>query len=214
MKPLFPPEHGRHPHERSYPEANPAHPSSPGSEPVYSVPVLDVNAPIRLFSGGQPVRTQGDDSARQTHVSTPSGPALRVSVPRFGPPPASVSFGLELDDRLRPGQGELAARGALRLRLRAGDNATSALELVVLETDGSPWGCTIPLTGDWQEVRVPWDRFRHFAHWAGPADRGRPGDRFHPENLSALNVCFGAWLFPQTADHPHAVEIEGLWLDR
>ena len=199
---------------RSYPQANVAQPPLAGKEPVYSVPVQDANAPIRLFSGDERVRTQGDDSARQAHVSTASGPALRVSVPRFGPPPASVSFRLELDERLRPWQGELAGRGAIRLKLRAGERATSALELVVLETDGSPWGCNIPLTGDWQEVRVPWDRFRHFAQWAGPADRGRPGDRFHPENLNALNVCFGAWLFPETADRPHAVEIEGIWLDR
>ncbi len=188
--------------------------SPQGSEPEYSVSVQDVNAPIRLFSGSETVRTQGDDSAQQTHVATASGSALRVSVPRFGPPPSSVSFRLELDERLRPWQGELVGRGALRLEVRTGENANSALELVVLETDGSPWGCIVPLTGDWQEVRVPWDRFRHFTHWAGPADRGRPGDRFHPENLNALNVCFGAWLFPKTADRPHAVEIKGIWLDR
>ncbi len=201
------------PGPRSYPRANPIERLSAGSEP-YSVQVQDAGSPIELFSGGQSVRTQGDDSARQTHVATASGPALRISVPRFGPPPSSVSFRLDFGEQLRSWQGELARRGALRLKLRAGANATDALELVLLETDGSPWGCTIPLTHDWREVRVPWERFRHFAHWSGPADRGRASDRFHPENLSALNVCFGAWLFPKHADRPQAIEIESIWLDR
>jgi hypothetical protein len=72
----------------------------------------------------------------------------------------------------------------------------------------------VRLTSQWQEVRVPWDHFRHFAHWAGPDSRGRPGDLFHPENLSAVNLCFGAWLFPATAERRHAVEIESICLDR
>lgn len=199
---------------RSHPEANHVHGAPAGSELLYTIAVQDALAPIRLVSGNQMVRTNGDASVRQTHVSTRSGTALRVSVPRFGPPPASVSFRFAVDEPLQPWQEELAHRGAIRLRLRAGQSDTSALELVLIEADGSPWGCNVPLTSDWQDVRVPWERFRHFAHWAGPAHRGGPGDRFHPENLVALNVCFGSWLFPGAADHPHAIEIEGIWLDR
>ncbi|MGC8644434.1 MAG: hypothetical protein ACP5XB_31610 [Isosphaeraceae bacterium] len=199
---------------RSYPEARRGDGSSAASEPCFTVPVQDASAPIRLFSGRETIHIQGDTLARTTHDSTPSGTTLRVSVRQFGPPPASVSFRLALDESLRPWQGELARRGAIHLKVRAGEPATSALELVLIEADGSPWGCNIPLTGDWQDVRVPWDRFRHFAHWAGPADRGSPGDHFHVETLSALNVCFGAWLFPKTADRPHAIEIENIWLDR
>ena len=113
---------------------------------------------------------------------TPSGQALRVSVPRFGPPPACVSFRLSLDELLQPWQGELARRERTSAQGPcAARPQPLRLELVLLETDGTPWGCNVPLTTAWQDVRIPWDQLRHFDHWAGPADRGRPGDRFHPE---------------------------------
>jgi hypothetical protein len=37
-------------------------------------------------------------------------------------------------------------------------------------------------------------------------------DRLRPENVAAVNICFGAWLFPQHASEQHIVEIEEIAL--
>jgi hypothetical protein len=178
----------------------------------YLTPVFDAAAPIRLISGSEPFRSEGQPGTRQTVVRGKEGAAWRVAVPDFEAPPRCVSWRVELGEKLRPWGDRLAGSRALRLRVRAGEPGTSAVEVVLLEADGAPWGCNVPLTGSWQEVTVPCDRFRYFSHWQAPAERGRPGDRLQPVRLEAINFCFGAWLFPERAAERHAVEIEGVWL--
>jgi hypothetical protein len=158
-----------------------------------------------------PVHPQGDTPNRTglTSGMTPSGRALRVAVERFGPPPSSISFRTELSEELDPWREVLAARTTLSLRIRALESTTTAVEVVLLERDGTPWGTNVPLTTRWQRVRLPLASLRHWVHWGGsPAGRGLAGDRVHPEELSGVNVCFGAWLFPEHAAEAHAIEIE------
>jgi hypothetical protein len=120
---------------------------------------------------------------------------------------------MELGERLRPWADRLASCKSLRLRARATEPATSAVEVVLLEADGAPWGCNVSLTGSWQDVTVPLDQFRYFPHWQHPAERGQPGDSFQPSQLQAINFCFGAWLYPQHASEKHALEIESVWME-
>ena len=95
---------------------------------------------------------------------------------------------------------------------RASTPETNGLEVVLLEKDSAPWGAVIPLTEGWREIVVPLDDFRFFSHWQHPSGRGGRGDRFHPENVQAVNFCFGAWLFGNRAAQPHGIEVQSVTL--
>ncbi|WP_165232571.1 cellulase family glycosylhydrolase [Aquisphaera insulae] len=179
----------------------------PGGTDSYAVAVSDIRGSIRLYGGSEPLRVQGDEQGRATPVTDGGRAAMRIAIPRFGPPPSSISVRIGVNERLEPWRDALAARTSLHLRLRAGEPATRAVELVLIERDGSPWGCSIPLTETWQDVRVTWDQLRHFAHWSGPPNRGQAGDHLRIEELDGLNLCIGAWQAPDRAHEPHAIEI-------
>jgi len=135
-------------------------------------------------------------------------------VEQFGPPPGSISVRTEVAEELSPWRELLAGRTTLCLRARAQQPATTAIEVVVLERDGTPWGANFPLKTEWQDIRVPLASLRHWAHWhATPAGRGGPSDRLRPQDLSGVNVCFGAWLYPGRAAAPHGVEIEHITVE-
>jgi hypothetical protein len=88
------------------------------------------------------------------------------------------------------------------------------VELVLLERDGAPWGVNrVPLSRDWARVRIPLSAFRFFDHWHHPPGRGGPRDRLDVREIDAVNLCFGAWLFGDDADRPHAVEIQDVALE-
>ena len=103
----------------------------------------------------------------------------------------------------------LADRTTLRVRARGLEASTTRVEVVLLERDGAAWGTNVPLTTEWQDVRVPLGSLRYFSHWAGtPQQPWRTNDRLHPENLVAVSVCFGAWLYPDHVAEPHTIEME------
>ena len=142
---------------------------------------------------------------------TDSHRAVRIAVERFGPPPSSISFRVDVVDELEPWRDLLGARGTLRVRARGVEASTQAFELVLVERDGSVWGANVPLTTDWGEARLPLSSLRHFAHWAGnPPNRGGAADRIRPQEIAGVSVCFGAWLYPAHAAEPHTVEIEAI----
>jgi hypothetical protein len=87
------------------------------------------------------------------------------------------------------------------------------MKQLVVWADGTPWGCNVTLTESWQEVTVPWYKFRYVSHWQIPRERSGAGDRFQPGKLETIHFCFGAWLFPARAAEKQAVEIEGAWLE-
>jgi hypothetical protein len=101
---------------------------------------------------------------------------------------------------------EQESNGALILHARAVFPQTSKVEFVFIETDGTPWGTEIPLTPEWQDIRVPFSSLRFFSHWkAVPAvpDTRRPDIR----KAGWLSFCFGKWLFPERAGEPHGIEV-------
>jgi len=186
----------------------------PTNTPVWTTHVVATNAPVALFDAERHrVQPQGD-TPNQTSLKpgmTPGRRALRIAVNRFGPPPSSTSFRTELSEDLDPWRELLAARTTLRLAVRALEPTTTAMEVVLLERDGTPWGTNVPLTTQWQNVRVPLASLRHWAHWGGsPAGRGGPRDRVHPEELTGVNVCFGAWLYPNHAAEVHTIDVEAI----
>ncbi|HQK95404.1 MAG TPA: hypothetical protein PLD23_18045, partial [Armatimonadota bacterium] len=98
--------------------------------------------------------------------------------------------------------------GVLRVRCR-GAATTNRLEVALVESDGRGWGVNVPVTEDWQDVRIPLGDLKLL--W-GYEPRG-PGDRVRLESLERVQCCFGAWLFPDTPDGSHWVEVEEIALE-
>lgn len=193
--------------------------NAPGaaSNQFWRVPVFARTAPVPLFDAERhQVNPQAQLAWKKSLVSgmTAGHRAVRVTVDKFGPPPSSISFRTELAEELEPWAGLLASRGTLRVVARGLEPSTKAVELVLVERDGSAWGANVPLTTEWREIRLPLSSLKHFAHWGGnPPHRGGPQDQIRPREISALSVCFGAWLYAGRAAEPHTVEIESIELE-
>lgn len=102
----------------------------------------------------------------------------------------------------------LADYGVLRVRCR-GAAPTRWLEVALIESDGRGWGVNVPVTEDWHDIRMPLGDLKLL--W-GYQPR-EPGDRVRLENLERVQCCFGAWLFPETPDSPHWVDVEEIALE-
>ena len=111
---------------------------------------------------------------------TPHGPALHLKVPDYKnwtnvtPPPLETS----------PFQ---TAGDNLTTFWAKGDAKTTGLVLDWRETDGSRWIAGVPITTTWRRyVLTPQD----FRFWrdGSPADRGGPGDTFHPERAHSISI--------------------------
>lgn len=193
-------------------------PTNTGGEPsTWSFTVLSSNAPVPLFDAARhKVRAQGDMPHKQSLVPgmIEGRRALRIAVEKFGPPPSSISLRTEVSEEMEPWREQLVNRKSICLRARALESTTTAMEVVVLERDGTPWGTNVPLKMNWQEIRVPLASLRHWAHWDGsPPGRGGKEDRPRPHDLAGVSVCFGAWLYPGHAAERHAIELESITVE-
>jgi len=183
---------------------------------VWTLEVASDADPIRLVDPvGEAVRLNGHAGTVQTVRGAAAGrQALRASVASFAGQPDSSSFRLEVDPSTDLYRDELPNAMAVLLTARAAQPDTTQVELVLIEQDGSPWGTTVSLTRDWQTIRLPVTAFRYFAHWRPPqGDRGGEGDHLRPAEVRQVNFCFGAWLFGDKADKPHAFEVQDVCLD-
>ncbi len=183
----------------------------------WSLVVHSNSAPVSLFEASRhKVRAQGDMPNTQSSVPGMGEGhlALRIAVEKFGPPPSSISLRTDVSEELDPWRERLASRTELCLRARALEDTTTALEVVVLERDGTPWGTNVKITKEWQVIRVPLTSLRHWGHWSGsPPGRGGEGDRPQPQEFAGVNICFGAWLYPGHAEQPHSIELESITVE-
>lgn len=181
------------------------------------IELLPANSPVPLFvADHQQVRLEGQVDRRSKMVagSHPDRRAVQVSVGSFEPAPAAVHFRNVVPPYMSAWHDALAECNAVVLTARALTEDTDRLELVLLEKDTAPWGTEVPLTTQWQEIVVPLDRLRFFSHWSHPAQRGGEGNHFDPQQVNAVNICFGAWLYGPRSSKPHGFEIESILLDR
>ena len=188
-----------------------------GAEPVWRVPVVAPGEPVVLMADGHPPHAQirGPAKYRAFEVAGADvgASAYRVEADGFAGQ-SVVSMELNIGPIVSCLGDALTGYTTLVLRMRAGDARTNACEVVLREADGTPWGTNVPLTAEWQDVRLPLSELSLFKHWGAPEGRGFEGDTPHPEHLRSMHFTFGAWLFPETTDTPHAVEIEGARLER
>ncbi len=182
----------------------------------WEVRILRRTDPIVLLRPAQkPVRLLGGPyQTRLVPGMTPGARAVRFSVRGFGPAPDCRTLRAVVPSGVRQAaRRQLARATAVVITARAGFARTRAVELALIESDGAPWGVVVPLTPHWRALRIPLSRLRYFGHWHPPCrGRGGPGDRFHPENLAMINLCFGAFLVPKTHAQPQAIELEKISL--
>ena len=179
--------------------------------PRWHVEVCGADSPVPLFTAGEHrVRAHGTEGVSQSIVrgSAPGLRALRVQTKGFGPSPSGVSFRSSPGPDLDVWRDILGGCDTLEVVARAGHPATRAFELVVLETDGAPWGTVVELNEEWRRITLPLKALRFFGHWSHPKGRGGDGDRLQPVKAAAVNFCFGAWLYGDQAGEPHAVEVQ------
>ncbi len=186
------------------------------SRPAWKVRVHPRGAPVALVQGGVPSRSRlhGDPVVRITECTgmDPGRTAFRLEAESF-PAGSCTSLEANLGDATEGLASVLGEYTTLVLRMRGAAPGTDACEVVLSETDGAPWGTVVELTEQWAELRVPLSDLRYFSHWSCPEGRGAEGDRLHPERLRSLHLTFGAWLFPDALDQPHAIEVDYVGLE-
>jgi hypothetical protein len=89
---------------------------------------------------------------------------------------------------------------------RATRPATTSVQFLLAQTDGRMWGCYVPLTSEWRDIRVPAEQFAYMRNKPGVAPQG---DATAPDIRLAdsISLVFGRWMYPKTAAEPHGFEI-------
>ena len=90
-------------------------------------------------------------------------------------------------------------------RARATDAFTKRVEVVFIGRDGGNWGVDLPLTPEWQTIRVPVAKLRPY--W-----QTRRGDGTQPDmsQVQGISTGYGRWLYSDTLDKPHGYEISSI----
>ena len=183
--------------------------------PRWAVQVLPARGQALLFAAGERrVKPSGQDLGGYGLVrgSKPGAQALRVWSKGFGPPPSSLHFRQNMLPDFDVWRDAAEGCNAVQIVARSEQPHTDSLEVVLLETDGAPWGTVIPLAQEWRTLTLPLSKLRFFSHWRHTAGRGAAGDRFHPERVAAVSFCFGAWLYREHAKERHGIEVESVSL--
>jgi len=175
-------------------------------EPALSLTVVDAATPWSLFDADSWLRAPVwfDAFHRWRVTDDRRHAAVHFGVESFGGEHDSVS--LRVPCHAPPPATEDGARAVLHVRARAACPHTTSFELVLIESGGIPWGMTVPLTSEWQTIRIPVSSLKLFTQW-GKEYAAQAGPHLRLSRLETVNVCFGKWLFKEAASEPHAIEI-------
>jgi hypothetical protein len=149
----------------------------------------------------------------------PGTQALRYTGGPFKPEPDCVGLRYTLLLGQRPAEEAgwrklLGECGHVTFVARNGQPNTDRVEIVFVETDGSPWGLNLPLTPDWKETTMDLRDLKFWGGWPHPENRGGATDHLNPEHLASVSITFGAWLFPEHFAEQHVLDIESIRLDK
>lgn len=89
---------------------------------------------------------------------------------------------------------------------RARCPATTSVQFILAQTDGRMWGCYVPLSPEWRDIRVKASDFSYMRHKPGVAPQG---DATAPDVRLAdsITFAFGRWMYPKTVAEPHGFEV-------
>ncbi|MGN0853156.1 MAG: hypothetical protein ACI4Q3_07240 [Kiritimatiellia bacterium] len=128
------------------------------------------------------------------------------------PDARAVSFPVD-GAKLFAGVADFGSEAAVKVRVRALDAQTEAVEITLHQRDGKVWGVPgIPFDDQWTDVLLPFGDLQYFAHWGLPPCR--KDDVFDPKRLVTLRFCFGKWLCRRTVDKPHGLEVASVKIVR
>lgn len=179
---------------------------------LWTMSVVAKDSPMTLIEPAKrKVRTHGHPASIViVRGMDPGKHAVRVSVKNFNAPPDSTSFRLTISPETACWRDEMRKGKFIIVKARAGQPATNRVEIVFIEADGSPWGTTVKLKDNWESISIPISELKYFSYWrrGTKSQRGGVGDKLRPENIEAVNVCFGAWLYGEDRIKPHAIEIQ------
>jgi hypothetical protein len=101
--------------------------------------------------------------------------------------------------------GETGPGKTVVFRARATDAFTKRVEIVFIHRDGGNWGVDLPLTPEWQTIRVPVNKLRPY--W-----QTRHGDGTKPDmsQVQGISTGYGRWLYGDTLDKPHGYELSSI----
>ena len=109
------------------------------------------------------------------------------------------------DEGFRNIFGETGPGKTVVFRARATDAFTKRVEIVFIHRDGGNWGVDLPLTPEWQTIRVPVAKLRPY--W-----QTRHGDGTKPDmsQVQGFSTGYGRWLYGDTLDKPHGYELSSI----
>lgn len=202
---------------------------------TWAVDVVSPTTPLRLFDAGADVGqlawTRVGDGGRtgrfQVTLSGLTGaPALRVVIPANddGTRLRDYTASLVIRERIQARGATIGAATALRVRLR-GLGARQALQLALMEDDGTTWAAAIEVDSTWGEAVIPLTLLQatpgvllpqafpgQWSYWVKPAEgRGGAGDGVRLPHVERLQLS----LRPEAgaAPGPYGVEVESVRLE-
>ena len=101
--------------------------------------------------------------------------------------------------------GETGPGKTVVFRARATDAFTKRVEIVFIHMDGGNWGVDLPLTPEWQTIRVPVAKLRPY--WQTRRDDGTKPDM---SQVQGFSTGYGRWLYGDTLDKPHGYELSSI----
>ncbi len=183
---------------------------------TWAVPIEAVGPPVSLLQAAEASKRGVQHvGGRLMLVSGPADQdAIELSCSGFGPPPDAFGVTCPLPIQAPVRRAAMARCERLRLKVRGLTPASTGLEVVLSEADGSAWGTTVVVPPDWGDVEVPVAQLRYFGHWHKVPGRGGQGDRVRPDQVVSWHLTIGPWLNPEHGRGPWRVQVSELALDR
>jgi len=200
----------------------------------WAIPVVRSDAPLTLFDAGRDAAqvAYGDQWWYNPRIVPGMSPGRRALL--IGRPAHNVwlgdrevvcrrVFGEDLGRR----RTHLDRYDTLRLTVRAREEATKQLLVVLADDGGKGWGKVISLTPEWQEIRLPLsalDRIRPSGvPWGFPRSSAERGEipehlpqqqaRVRVVDVTEVQVLFGPPLCAESTEEAHAIELESIALE-
>lgn len=178
--------------------------------------VLPPSAPVSLlaFTPSSPISKKASVAKAQlVSGKTPETTAIAITTDTFKANRDHAIFRFPATNKEH-----IASRGekaqSIIITIKALYPQTSAVEVVFIEKDNTPWGLgRLPLTTQWQDIEIPIKDIPLFKHWKSAAPgRGGEGDCLKPQDIMTVSFCFGKFIYGDKYNMPHGFSVQNIRL--